>query len=583
VRLSAAGKPLPPARARRARVPQRTAHTRTSDGKLPDELFEAGDDRRLDAAALEQTLESLLALYPEAPVAALSSSGIFLEMPASVPLRRNPVLRGRAGLDGLAGEDRERVLANWDQVLRVGAGRCPIRPAGYPQAMFYALDVREAHGVIFGLFVRTDAAAARPPRPDDEATLLPRFATVRKDELGFITGVDDATTQILGWTAAGTRGHRSLDFVHPDDHALAVDNWTQMLASPGPARRVRQRLRHGDGHWVWFEITNHNLLEDSSYGCVVCEMVDISDEMATHEALRTREQLLDRLAATVPVGLFQFDTSRQIVYTNLRLQEILGVEAADTVDDQLDTVVATDREILHDAIARVLERGAEADVEVALHRSDSHARRVCTISLRALTHEDGEVSGAIACVADITDSVDMRDELKQRATFDELTGCYNRSSIMRALDHHVAGSEGTSDRAVLFIDLDDFKAINDRRGHAAGDHLLRDVAQRLRAAVRSDDLVGRIGGDEFLVMCPGIGGADAAMTLAKRAADALPASHPRDGRGGKASIGVAWSRGPQLTADELVARADRAMYETKARRTGQPTLASTEHDPSQDS
>jgi diguanylate cyclase (GGDEF)-like protein/PAS domain S-box-containing protein len=438
--------------------------------------------------------------------------------------------------------------------------------------MFYGLDVRDTHGVVFGLFARTGTSAAVPPTPDDGVPTPPRFATVRKDELGFITAIDSGTTQILGWTAAETVGHRSLDFAHPDDHALAIDNWMQMLASPGPARRVRQRLRHSDGHWVWFEITNHNLLGEPDYGCVVCEMVDISTEMATHEALRAREQLLDRLATTIPVGLFQFDTDRQIIYTNQRLHEIVGVKPSSRVDLQLETVVENDKPILDEAVRRVLEDGSQADVEVALCRPDSPERRVCTVGLRALTHEDGTVSGAIACVADITNSVHMREELTHRATFDELTGCYNRSSIMRALEADLASGRRHAERAVLFIDLDGFKEINDRQGHAAGDELLRKLAGQLQAAVREQDLVGRIGGDEFLVICPDIGGSTGATQLARRVAEMLRGTDAQAGGCPQASIGVAWSNGGAISADELVARADRAMYESKRERAGEPKI-----------
>jgi diguanylate cyclase (GGDEF)-like protein/PAS domain S-box-containing protein len=547
-------------------------HDRPPAGEEGYDTFDDRNDRRLDAAGLEQALESLLAIYPDAPVAALSGTGIFIDMPTSIPLRRNPVLKGRSGLDGLGGEDRATVLANWDRIMRVGAGRCLVRPSGYPEAMFYGLDVRETHGVVFGLFARTSTSAAVPPIPDNGVPTPPRFATVRKDELGFITAIDSGTTQILGWTAAETVGHRSLDFAHPDDHPLAIDNWMQMLASPGPARRVRQRLRHSDGHWVWFEITNHNLLGEPDYGCVVCEMVDISTEMATHEALRAREQLLDRLAATIPVGLLQFDTDRQIIYTNQRLHEIVGVKPSSRVDLQLETVVESDKPVLDEAVRRVLEEGSQADVEVALCRPDSRERRVCTVSLRALTHEDGTVSGAIACVADITNSVHMREELTHRATFDELTGCYNRSSIMRALETDLASGRRQAERAVLFIDLDGFKEINDRQGHAAGDELLRKLAAELQGAVREQDLVGRIGGDEFLVICPDIGGSTGAAQLARRVAEMLRGTDAQAGDCPQASIGVAWSNGGAISADELVARADRAMYESKRERAGEPKI-----------
>jgi diguanylate cyclase (GGDEF)-like protein len=171
----------------------------------------------------------------------------------------------------------------------------------------------------------------------------------------------------------------------------------------------------------------------------------------------------------------------------------------------------------------------------------------------------------------------MREELKKRATFDELTGCYNRPSIMDALAASVASGQRRGERAVMFIDLDRFKEVNDREGHAAGDALLRIVAEGLRSVVRADDLVGRIGGDEFLVVCPEIGGTEQAMELAGRIAQALREqvclATVRTAPQLQASIGVAWSSGDSVGADTLVAQADNAMYESKRERNGRPKLA----------
>jgi diguanylate cyclase (GGDEF)-like protein len=178
---------------------------------------------------------------------------------------------------------------------------------------------------------------------------------------------------------------------------------------------------------------------------------------------------------------------------------------------------------------------------------------------------------------DITDSSRMREELERRATFDELTGCYNRSSTMGALEANIASGQRDADRAVVFIDLDNFKAINDRHGHGAGDELLCTVAQRLQRVVRGADMVGRIGGDEFLAVCPNIGGPEQAMKLAERLAAAQ--REPVRVASGEVimqiSIGVAWSRGEAQGADALVAQADGAMYESKREGEGHPKLAST--------
>ncbi|MGA2455004.1 MAG: sensor domain-containing diguanylate cyclase [Solirubrobacteraceae bacterium] len=543
-----------------------------------DEVFETEHQEHLDAETLETVLESLLSRYPRAPVAALKPDGVMVALPESIRLLENPVLEARSGLDLVVHEDRVRLLSTWDQVLAKGSGRCLAHLVEQPDVTvaFYGLDLREAHGVVLVVFTPADASSGgtevtvrRAPKPP------PRFATIVKDERSFVVEIDGALTQILGWTAEEMVGHRSIEFIHPDDHALAIDNWMEMLASPGPGRRVRLRHRRRDGSWVWFEVTNHNLLDDPDRACVVAEIVDISEEMSAQEELRAREQLLDRLAEAIPLGLFQVDAAGEIVYTNDRLHEILGVQRVATVQEQLEAVVEDDQAALQSALDEVLGAGRHADVEVELRLPSNHELRFCSISLRALTHEDGTISGAIACVADVTDSARMRDELKRRATFDELTGCHNRASFMRALEANVTAVAPGGERAVMFVDLDRFKELNDRYGHAAGDELLRVLGERLRETVRGNDLVGRVGGDEFLVMCPEVGGADGAMRLAERLARTL---HERvrltaGSVSPQVSIGVAWSDGDDVDADALVAQADAAMYQSKRQRSGQPQLA----------
>jgi diguanylate cyclase (GGDEF)-like protein len=195
-------------------------------------------------------------------------------------------------------------------------------------------------------------------------------------------------------------------------------------------------------------------------------------------------------------------------------------------------------------------------------------------SLRALTAESGEVTGAIVCVADVTESARLRDELHMRATFDDITRCHNRASTMTSLEALLSDTGAGGRPAVIFVDLDRFKEVNDTLGHAAGDELLSVVARRLLRAVRADDIVGRIGGDEFLVIRPGIADAGQAMTTANRLAGTfrrevrLKAGRLRC----RASIGVAWSSEPEFDAEGLVAMADAAMYEAKRSGCGIPIL-----------
>ncbi|SDY92043.1 diguanylate cyclase (GGDEF) domain-containing protein [Micromonospora pattaloongensis] len=159
--------------------------------------------------------------------------------------------------------------------------------------------------------------------------------------------------------------------------------------------------------------------------------------------------------------------------------------------------------------------------------------------------------------------VEDQRRLTHQASHDELTGLPNRRHVFALLDAVLRA--GDRDVAVLFCDLNDFKPINDRLGHEAGDDVLRTVAGRLRGCVRSDDVVGRIGGDEFLVICPGAG-LDAAAATRDRIERALAA--PLRWRGETVRVGTAVGAatapaGTDITAGALVAAADQAMYVDK--------------------
>ena len=111
-------------------------------------------------------------------------------------------------------------------------------------------------------------------------------------------------------------------------------------------------------------------------------------------------------------------------------------------------------------------------------------------------------------------------ELERRATFDALTGCYNRGAILELLERELAREDGAG-IGVIYVDLDKFKPVNDTLGHAAGDELLAGVAERLRELTRREDDVGRLGGDEFLVLLPDIRSSEVAMRVAERICNSM--------------------------------------------------------------
>ncbi len=453
---------------------------------------------------------------------------------------------------------------------------------------------RDVHGQDLG---PTEGDGARAPT--SAPVPVPAPARMRKSVVAVILEIDTATTAMLGWSSDEMVGRTSVEFIHPEDQELAVENWMQMLGAPGPGRQVRIRHKHSNGSWVWLEMVNHNRLDDGADSCIVAEMVDVTAEMkdqappsshqhsATtgaaaqprrlHEALGAREEVLHRLAEALPLGVLQVDAHGRVVYTNRILHTILGTTRASTVEDQLAAVVPEQRQLVDDAFATVLRSGLDNDFEMRLSASDERGIkevRQCNVTLRALFTDNGTITGAIACVADVTESVRMREELRVRATFDDVTKCHNRATTMEALENAVANSHGTGRAAVIFVDLDRFKDVNDRLGHGAGDELLEVAAKRLLRSVRTEDVVGRIGGDEFLVVCPGITTATQAMRAAMRVADSL--RHQVRLKAGhvscQASIGVAWSSDAPTDPDTLVKQADAAMYLSKAHGFGRPVF-----------
>lgn len=167
-----------------------------------------------------------------------------------------------------------------------------------------------------------------------------------------------------------------------------------------------------------------------------------------------------------------------------------------------------------------------------------------------------------------------------RASLDPLTGLTNRASFDRSLDLAIAHAARThSPAAVLFMDLDGFKAVNDQRGHAVGDVLLREVAARIMTCVREDDLLARYGGDEFVVLLEQLTDPEVVHAVASRVIEALSRSFAVDGLTVRlsVSIGVALFPDHGESADELLACADSAMYEAK-RKGGDRYLIAAAHE-----
>jgi len=185
-----------------------------------------------------------------------------------------------------------------------------------------------------------------------------------------------------------------------------------------------------------------------------------------------------------------------------------------------------------------------------------------------LLDESGRVTHFVAIQHDVTAITREREEIQRLAYHDSLTGLPNRASFLESLERGIARAAPDQRLiALLFLDLDDFKPINDALGHAAGDELLVAVAERLRAAVRKTDAVARLGGDEFAVLLTDVEHPDTAGALAGKLVDRIGQPYMLSGRRIEVGVSIGISVYPRdgATVDTLLSHADAAMYAAKAR------------------
>lgn len=376
---------------------------------------------------------------------------------------------------------------------------------------------------------------------------------------GRLLWANDAAERLFGVAPASLAGTDAMTFVHPDDLQLAAMSLASVQdKSVGTPIEVRVRTATG---WRLVEVVGANLLSDPDVGGLVLSLRDLTDrrrwEVAGGDDTRFRS--LVHNAASI---LFLLDVEGRVDSVSAAISRLLAHDQEQVEGRPLaELVVERDRADVEAALARALagpDWGAPTAVEVELRRGDGGEPVPFELSIVNML-EDPTVEGLVVSAHDITQLRATRAALEDLAAHDPLTGLPNRSALLDLLEARVADPR----TAVIFVDLDGFKPINDRFGHAVGDEVLRQLAERLRSSVRAGDVVARYGGDEFVVVAE-VDDPAAVGYLTTRLVAGIerPFAVDHGVVEVSASVGLAHPL-PGDTPTSLLARADAAMYVAK--------------------
>lgn len=374
--------------------------------------------------------------------------------------------------------------------------------------------------------------------------------------------VSASITDILGYRTEEFVGHLGWGFLHPDDMALAGHAVTRVLAEAGASETFTVRIRDAHGHWRRMEETLTNFLDDPSIAGLVANLRDVTSEYQAREDLQHSEARYRAIAETAQEGILVLAPNGAALFVNQALADLIGMPIADAYRQTTHSLFdAETAKALDDNLRRREAAGPET-YEIGFPHPDGTEHRL-SLSAAPLHLPDSAQSGSLIMISDVTVARHTETELRRLASHDPLTGLPNRVLLIDRLEIAAARAVRTGRSvAVLFLDLDQFKQVNDSRGHESGDMLLIEVAARLQVGVRPADTVARIGGDEFAVLCDDID-EPGALAVAARLRGLL--RRPIDVHGHRvyvdASMGIAMC--PPHDPSELMRFADAAMYEAK--------------------
>lgn len=412
---------------------------------------------------------------------------------------------------------------------------------------------------------------------EGRAALLERLPEliVVIDGQGLVTYANERMLTTTGHRLEDVLGTNIFDYVHPDDLAYMAWSWEARSDHPGePGLVVQGRGRNADGSWRACEVIGVNLLDDPDIGGMVISLRDLSRQAALADSPARLRSMVDRTTDVVIL----LDHLGRFVYANRRLTSRYNHDNDRVTGQDWSTILdPEDVPLARRWFRELVAEGGGATARVRLRITDTRGG-VAELEWHGTNQvDDPLIGGIILSGRDISELVSMEEQLREQnallshaATHDPLTGFLNRTAFVDAMAASLAARRAAADDGdvvVLFCDLDGFKGVNDEFGHAAGDDVLRIVAARLADSVRTQDVLGRYGGDEFTILLEGdVPPAVVTGLVARLKAKVVePVTLP----GVEATVGVTvgMSRASVAKADldALLRDADAAMYEEKRR------------------
>jgi diguanylate cyclase (GGDEF)-like protein/PAS domain S-box-containing protein len=428
--------------------------------------------------------------------------------------------------------------------------------------------------------VSTRVVGRRAARTVDQVTQLlerneARFRAMVRDSNDIMAIVDPhgrlvyaspVTERILGLDIEPLIGTDVFDLIHPDDRKLAMEGFDFTRAGKD-GDRLELRLRHADGSWRVMEAVATNLLDDPAVEGIVISARDLTDRRRAEAELREAQERFRSAFEHAPIGMALTSLDGRLFRVNRALVQILGRGESELLASSiLDLSHPDDREMCRESMARLLSgHTASCQLEQRYLHHEGHPVWV-SVSASLVRDVSGQPLYLVSQIEDIAERRASGEALAHQAIHDPLTGLPNRLHFVERLGRELTRAEQRHERiAVLFLDLDRFKVVNDSLGHSAGDRLLVAVADRLNATMGPTDIVARFGGDEFTILCHNVTSEETAELVAERLSEAI--ARPLALMEGEvfvtASIGIALSGDTTDSPETLLRNADAAMYRAK--------------------